>query len=77
MITILKARDGGDETSALLDREGWTAVDPQPGSNFTIHDDGFVNSMWIKIMLTDWASTFELEGLSVDDVSSDRGSQTD
>ncbi|KAF9045612.1 hypothetical protein BJ165DRAFT_1478477 [Panaeolus papilionaceus] len=67
MITILKARDGGDETSVLLDREGWTAVDPQPGSNLTIHDDGFVDSMWIKIMLTDWASTFELEGLSVDD----------
>ncbi|KAF8902597.1 hypothetical protein CPB84DRAFT_1775764 [Gymnopilus junonius] len=65
MIAVLA---GATEEAALLKPENWRTFDPEPSSLITFFDGTLrQEKTYVRIMLIDWASTFELDAFIIDD----------
>ncbi|KDR77293.1 hypothetical protein GALMADRAFT_246637 [Galerina marginata CBS 339.88] len=68
MIAILT---GASEDAALGNTESWRSFDPDPNSEVVIFNKGTrQEKTYVRIVLIDWASTFELEAFLVDEAAS-------
>jgi hypothetical protein len=64
---------GAEEESALRTVSNWKTFDPAPGSEIDIIQEGAGHpktheKTFVRIVLIDWASKFELETFIVDEV---------